>query len=132
MENLNDRSFNDRSFYNWPDFTDKEKEYNSEIICGILEDYFRIQDWFISYNEFINHDNQEKNYINHVEGKLNGINIIFKIGRINKEEHKEELEKLIFNMSSNTLAQINPKERAKIVCHSLKKEILTLKEDFSK
>ena len=132
MENLNDRSFNDRSFYNWPDFTDKEKEYNSEIICGILEDYFRIQDWFISYNEFINHDNPEKHYINHVEGKLNGINIIFKIGRINKEEHKEELEKLIFNMSSNTLAQINPKERAKIVCHSLKKEILTLKEDFSK
>ena len=132
MENLNDRSFNDRSFYNWPDFTDKEKEFNSEIICGILEDYFRIQDWFISYNEFINHDNPEKNYINHVEGKLNGINIIFKIGRINKEEHKEELEKLIFNMSSNTLAQINPKERAKIVCHSLKKEILTLKEDFSK
>lgn len=77
-----------KSFYNWPNYSVEEQELCTEIICGILEDYFRVQDWFNSYNEFINHDNPEKNYVNHVEGKLNGINIIFKIGKIYKEEHK--------------------------------------------
>lgn len=123
-------SMHDNSFYNWPNFSDEELKINSEIICGILEDFIRIQDWFESYNEFINHDNSEKNYVNQVEGKLNGINLILKIGRIEKEEHKEFLENSIYSLTSSMPRTMDPKKRAIQICESLKKDILEMAKNL--
>ena len=123
-------SMHDNSFYNWPNFSDEELKINSEIICGILEDFIRIQDWFESYNEFINHDNSEKNYVNQVEGKLNGINLILKIGRIEKEEHKEFLENSIYSLISSMPRTMDPKKRAIQICESLKKDILEMAKNL--
>ncbi|MDG2387325.1 MAG: hypothetical protein P8M02_07905 [Flavobacteriaceae bacterium] len=120
----------DNSFYNWPNFSDEEIKTNSEIICGILEDFIRIQDWFESYNEFINHDNPEKNYVNQVEGKLNGINLILKIGRIEKEEHKEFLENSIYSLTSSMPRTMDAKKRAIQICESLKKDILEMAKNL--
>jgi len=125
-------SMHDNSFYNWPNFSDEELKINSEIICGILEDFIRIQDWFESYNEFINHDNPEKNYVNQVEGKLNGINLILKIGRIEKEEHKEFLENSIYSLISSMPRTMDPKKRAIRICELLKKDILKIAKNQKK
>ena len=125
MENMHENSF-----YNWPIFSDEELKINSEIICGILGDFIRIQDWFESYNEFINHDNPEKNYVNQVEGILNGINLILKIGRIEKEEHREFLENSIFSLTSSMPRTMNPKKRAMQICKSLKKDILEMAKNL--
>jgi hypothetical protein len=123
-------SMHDNSFYYWPNFLDEEIKTNSEIICGILEDFIRIQDWFESYNEFINHDNPEKNYVNQVEGKLNGINLILKIGRIEKEEHKEFLENSIYSLTSSMPRTMDAKKRAIQICESLKKDILEIAKNL--
>jgi hypothetical protein len=123
-------SMHDNSFYYWPNFLDEEIKTNSEIICGILEDFIRIQDWFESYNEFINHDNPEKNYVNQVEGKLNGINLILKIGRIEKEEHKEFLENSIYSLNSSMPRTMDAKKRAIQICESLKKDILEIAKNL--
>jgi hypothetical protein len=123
-------SMHDNSFYYWPNFLDEEIKTNSEIICGILEDFIRIQDWFESYNEFINHDNPEKNYVNQVEGKLNGINLILKIGRIEKEEHKEFLENSIYSLTSSMPRTMDAKKRAIQICESLKKDILEMAKNL--
>ena len=125
MENMHENSF-----YNWPIFSDEELKINSEIICSILGDFIRIQDWFESYNEFINHDNPEKNYVNQVEGILNGINLILKIGRIEKEEHREFLENSIFSLTSSMPRTMNPKKRAMQICKSLKKDILEMAKNL--
>jgi hypothetical protein len=123
-------SMHDNSFYYWPNFSDEELKINSEIICGILEDFIRIQDWFESYNEFINHDNPEKNYVNQVEGKLNGINLILKIGRIEKEEHKEFLENSIYSLTSSMPRTMDAKKRAIQICESLKKDSLEIAKNL--
>lgn len=121
---------NASSFYNWSDFSEKEKKFNSEIICGILADFFIIQDWFNAYNHFINHDNPEKDYVDRVEEKLQAIHLIFKIGKIEKLEHQNILEELIYKSALNSNNLSPPIERAKYTCNLIKEKILELKKDL--
>ncbi len=120
----------DTSFYNWPNFSKDEKKLNAEILCGILEDFFIIQDWFNAYNDFINHDNPEKDYVARVEEKLHGIDLIFKIGKIEKQEHQDILEELIYKSALNSNNLSSPLERANHTCNLIKEKILELKKDL--
>ncbi|MDA7777955.1 hypothetical protein N9H57_05525 [Flavobacteriaceae bacterium] len=120
----------DTSFYNWPNFYKDEKKLNAEILCGILEDFFIIKDWFNTFNDFINHDNPEKDNISRVEEKLHGIDFIFKIGKIEKQEHQDILEELIYKSALNSNNLSSPVERANHTCNLIKEKILELKKDL--
>jgi hypothetical protein len=61
---------------------------------------------------------------------LNGINLILKIGRIEKEEHKEFLENSIYSLTSSMPRTMDPKKRAIQICESLKKDILEMAKNL--
>jgi len=65
-----------------------------------------------------------------VEEKLQGIHLIFKIGKIEKLEHQNILEELIYKSALNSNNLSPPIERAKYTCNLIKEKILELKKDL--
>lgn len=94
-------------------------------MLSILQDEITLYDMFWQINEFINFNNKRKDNMFAVEDKLNGLNKLFLVGRIDDQEDRGRL----FNMMYNTIHETRtlPKtveERAEAVEKLLRVEVL--------
>ena len=95
----------------------------------ILEDYVLMIDVCNWVNKLINTSNARKDAFWSVENKINGIQILFHIGGIERLDHQEILEDIAYTIAINTIGG-DKSERALKIKAALLEKLLSLRADL--
>ena len=108
---------NEKQLYFIDDFTAEELQYKSAIAISVLEDYVLMVDVCNWVNKLINTSNANKDTFWDVKNKINGIQTLFLMGLIVREDYQEVLEQIAYDIAMDTIDG-DKKERAlKIQSH---------------
>ena len=94
---------NEKQLYFIDDFTAEELQYKSAIAISVLEDYVLMVDVCNWVNKLINTSNANKDAFWDVENKINGIQTLFLMDFIVREDHQEILERIAYDIAIDTL-----------------------------
>jgi hypothetical protein len=81
----------------------EEIQYKSSIAISVLEDYVLMVDVCNWVNKLINTSNSNKDAFWDVENKINGIQTLFLMDFIVREDHQEILERIAYDIAIDTL-----------------------------
>lgn len=102
---------NEKQLYFIDDFTAEELQYKSAIAISVLEDYVLMVDVCNWVNKLINTSNANKDTFWDVKNKINGIQTLFLMGLIVREDYQEVLEQIAYDIAMDTIDG-DKKERA--------------------
>ena len=102
---------NEKKLYFIDDFTAEELQYKTAIAISVLEDYVLMVDVCNWVNKLINTSNANKDTFWDVKNKINGIQTLFLIRLIVREDHQEVLEQIAYDIAMDTIG-VDKKERA--------------------
>ena len=120
---------NEKQLYFIDDFTAEELQYKSAIAISVLEDYVLMVDVCNWVNKLINTSNGNKDAFWDVENKINGIQTLFLMGLIVREDHQEVLEQIAYDIAMDTIDG-NKKERALKIQVAFRAKIRELRNDL--
>lgn len=120
---------NEKQLYFIDDFTAEELQYKSAIAISVLEDYVLMVDVCNWVNKLINTSNANKDTFWDVENKINGIQTLFLMGLIVREDHQEVLEQIAYDIAMDTIG-VDKKERALKIQVAFRAKIRELKNDL--
>ena len=105
---------------------DDELRFHQSLMMTIFEDHIILSDWFSTFRQLISPIDINPSHDLHIEGQLNGLQSIFILGGIYKEEHKIILEDLTYQLifTSRTMS-MTVEERAAYLFHAWKEKIVT-------
>lgn len=115
------------SFYDWHKMNPEEMEYHFNILNSLFEDHIILSDWFSTFRQLIAPNDISSSHDLHIERQLNGLQSLFIIAGIHKEEHRIILEDLTYELvaTSRTMS-MTVEERAAYLFHAWKEKITTL------
>jgi len=120
---------NEKQLYFIDDFTAEELQYKSAIAISVLEDYVLMVDVCNWVNKLINTSNANKDTFWDVKNKINGIQTLFLIRLIVREDHQEVLEQIAYDIAMDTIG-VDKKERALKIQVAFRAKIRELKNDL--
>ncbi len=120
---------NEKQLYFIDDFTAEELQYKSAIAISVLEDYVLMVDVCNWVNKLINTSNANKDAFWDVENKINGIQTLFLIGLIVREDHQEVLEQIAYDIAMDTIDG-DKNERALKIQVAFRAKIRELRNDL--
>ena len=120
---------NEKQLYFIDDFTAEELQYKSAIAISVLEDYVLMVDVCNWVNKLINTSNANKDTFWDVENKINGIQTLFLMGLIVREDHQEVLEQIAYDIAMDTIG-VDKKERALKIQVAFRAKIRELRNDL--
>ena len=120
---------NEKQLYFIDDFTAEELQYKSAIAISVLEDYVLMVDVCNWVNKIINTSNANKDAFWDVENKINGIQTLFLIGLIVREDHQEVLEQIAYDIAMDTIDG-DKNERALKIQVAFRAKIRELRNDL--
>ena len=120
---------NEKQLYFIDDFTAEELQYKSAIAISVLEDYVLMFDVCNWVNKLINTSNANEDTFWDVENKINGIQTLFLMGLIVREDHQEVLEQIAYDIAMDTIG-VDKKERALKIQVAFRAKIRELKNDL--
>ena len=94
---------NEKKLYFIDDFTAEELQYKTAIAISVLEDYVLMVDVCNWVNKLINTSNANKDTFWDVKNKINGIQTLFLIRLIVREDHQEVLEQIAYDIAMDTI-----------------------------
>ena len=120
---------NEKQLYFIDDFTAEELQYKSAIAISVLEDYVLMVDVCNWVNKLINTSNANKDAFWDVENKINGIQTLFLMGLIVREDHQEVLEQIAYDIAMDTIDG-DKNERALKIQVAFRAKIRELRNDL--
>lgn len=120
---------NEKQLYFIDDFTAEELQYKSAIAISVLEDYVLMVDVCNWVNKLINTSNANKDTFWDVENKINGIQTLFLMGLIVREDHQEVLEQIAYDIAMDTIDG-DKNERALKIQVAFRAKIRELRNDL--
>ena len=96
------KKINGKNAYSINNFSAEEIQYKSSIAISVLEDYVLMVDVCNWVNKLINTSNSNKDAFWDVENKINGIQTLFLMGFIVREDHQEILERIAYDIAIDT------------------------------
>ena len=96
------KKINGKNAYSINNFSAEEIQYKSSIAISVLEDYVLMVDICNWVNKLINTSNSNKDAFWDVENKINGIQTLFLMGFIVREDHQEILERIAYDIAIDT------------------------------
>ena len=120
---------NEKQLYFIDDFTAEELQYKTAIAISVLEDYVLMVDVCNWVNKLINTSNANKDTFWDVKNKINGIQTLFLIRLIVREDHQEVLEQIAYDIAMDTIG-VDKKERALKIQVAFRAKIRELKNDL--
>ena len=96
------KKINEKNAYSINNFSAEEIQYKSSIAISVLEDYVLMVDVCNWVNKLINTSNSNKDAFWDVENKINGIQTLFLMGFIVREDHQEILERIAYDIAIDT------------------------------
>jgi len=120
---------NEKKLYFIDDFTAEEFQYKTAIAISVLEDYVLMVDVCNWVNKLINTSNANKDTFWDVKNKINGIQTLFLIRLIVREDHQEVLEQIAYDIAMDTIG-VDKKERALKIQVAFRAKIRELKNDL--
>jgi len=120
---------NEKKLYFIDDFTAEELQYKTAIAILVLEDYVLMVDVCNWVNKLINTSNANKDTFWDVKNKINGIQTLFLIRLIVREDHQEVLEQIAYDIAMDTIG-VDKKERALKIQVAFRAKIRELKNDL--
>ena len=90
---------NEKQLYFIDDFTAEELQYKSAIAISVLEDYVLMVDVCNWVNKLINTSNANEDTFWDVENKINGIQTLFIMDLIVREDHQKVLEQIAYDIA---------------------------------
>ena len=120
---------NEKQLYFIDDFTAEELQYKSAIAISVLEDYVLMVDVCNWVNKLINTSNANEDTFWDVENKINGIQTLFLIGLIVREDHQEVLEQIAYDIAMDTIDG-DKNERALKIQVAFRAKIRELRNDL--
>jgi hypothetical protein len=120
---------NEKKLYFIDDFTAEELQYKTAIAISVLEDYVLMVDVCNWVNKLINTSNANKDTFWDVKNKINGIQTLFLIRLIVREDHQEVLEQIAYDIAMDTIG-VDKKERALKIQVAFRAKIRELKNDL--
>lgn len=97
------KKINEKNAYSINNFSAEEIQYKSSIAISVLEDYVLMVDVCNWVNKLINTSNSNKDAFWDVENKINGIQTLFLMDFIVREDHQEILERIAYDIAIDTL-----------------------------
>jgi len=97
------KEINEKDAYSINNFSAEEIQYKSAIAISVLEDYVLMVDVCNWVNKLINTSNSNKDAFWDVENKINGIQTLFLMDFIVREDHQEILERIAYDIAIDTL-----------------------------
>ena len=119
---------NEKQLYFIDDFTAEELQYKSAIAISVLEDYVLMVDVCNWVNKLINTSNSNKDAFWDVENKINGIQTLFLMDFIVREDHQEILERIAYDIAIYTLDG-DKNDRALKIRVAIHAKLLEFQED---
>ena len=115
------------SFYNFDSFAPRKLEIRANLAREIIKDFIIIHDLFDAANTFVNHGHEQP--VNNIsaEEKFNGINKLFTLGMIEREDHKDILETMSFKLMDETKDK-DIDVRVNLIEEAWRKKIMELRE----
>ena len=120
---------NEKQLYFIDDFTAEELQYKSAIAISVLEDYVLMVDVCNWVNKLINTSNANKDTFWDVENKVNGIQTLFLMGLIVREDYQEVLEQIAYDIAMDTIDG-DKNERALKIQVAFRAKIRELRNDL--
>ena len=120
---------NEKKLYFIDDFTAEELQYKTAIAISVLEDYVLMVDVCNWVNKLINTSNANKDAFWDVENKINGIQTLFLMGLIVREDHQEVLEQIAYDIAMDTIDG-DKNERALKIQVAFRAKIRELRNDL--
>jgi hypothetical protein len=120
---------NEKKLYFIDDLTAEELQYKTAIAISVLEDYVLMVDVCNWVNKLINTSNANKDTFWDVKNKINGIQTLFLIRLIVREDHQEVLEQIAYDIAMDTIG-VDKKERALKIQVAFRAKIRELKNDL--
>lgn len=120
---------NEKQLYFIDDFTAEELQYKSAIAISVLEDYVLMVDVCNWVNKLINTSNANKDTFWDVKNKINGIQTLFLMGLIVREDYQEVLEQIAYDIVMDTIDG-DKKERALKIQVAFRAKIRELRNDL--
>ena len=120
---------NEKQLYFIDDFTAEELQYKSAIAISVLEDYVLMVDVCNWVNKIINTSNANKDTFWDVKNKINGIQTLFLIRLIVREDHQEVLEQIAYDIAMDTIDG-DKNERALKIQVAFRAKIRELRNDL--
>ena len=120
---------NEKQLYFIDDFTAEELQYKSAIAISVLEDYVLMVDVCNWVNKLINTSNANKDSFWDVKNKINGIQTLFLMGLIVREDYQEVLEQIAYDIVMDTIDG-DKKERALKIQVAFRAKIRELRNDL--
>ena len=120
---------NEKQLYFIDDFTAEELQYKSAIAISVLEDYVLMVDVCNWVNKLINTSNANKDTFWDVDNKINGIQTLFLMGLIVREDHQEVLEQIAYDIAMDTIDG-DKNERALKIQVAFRAKIRELRNDL--
>ena len=123
------KEINEKDAYSINNFSAEEIQYKSAIAISVLEDYVLMVDVCNWVNKLINTSNSNKDAFWDVENKINGIQTLFLMDFIVREDHQEILESIAYDIAMDTVGG-NKSERALKIKAAFLEKLLILREDL--
>jgi len=120
---------NEKKLYFIDDFTAEELQYKTAIAISVLEDYVLMVDVCNWVNKLINTSNANKDTFWDVKNKINGIQTLFLIRLIVREDHQEVLEQIAYDIAMDTIDG-DKNERALKIQVAFRAKIRELRNDL--
>jgi len=111
------------------EYSDPELKHWNDMAMSILVDYVLMIDVCNWVNKLINTSNAHKDAFWSFENKINGIQILFHFGGIERLDHQEILEDIAYTIAVNTIGG-NKSERALKIKDTFLKKLSSLRADL--
>ena len=107
------------SFYEFSILSEKEQLYCKDIVVSSLEDYIILYDWFDRFLKLIQPSDSAYGVELEVQQQLNGLEILFRFGKVTDLEHQTILEDLVHEMiSDSNHCELAARERATYIAEA--------------
>ena len=123
------KEINEKDAYSINNFSAEEIQYKSSIAISVLEDYVLMVDVCNWVNKLINTSNSNKDAFWDVENKINGIQTLFLMDFIVREDHQEILESIAYDIAMDTVGG-NKNERALKIKDTFLEKLSSLRADL--
>ena len=115
------------SLYEWRKMSKKDLASCKGIVCMSLEDQILLSDWFSSFRELISPKDLNPSFEIHLEGKLQGLKLIFLIIGIANVDHQINLNDLTYQLIfTSRHMSFTKEERAHYIFDAWLERLLTL------
>ena len=114
------------SFYEWPSMDDQLLESFCTVARSLFEDIILIQDLCHSIEQSCLPESNQQRAKEQFDIVYNGVNTLFKLGKVSNLHHQEQLEDLTYHIIETTRdLNFSLEERAKFICDAWQEKVLS-------